>query len=89
MRIVSGAGGAAVVEVAQDALTDSQQTDGVWRLQTAELTVQGVVFEIKLAADAISQPSKGLFALAGSSKWTSRTARLPSAVTLLPTGFGC
>lgn len=68
LRIVSGAGGGAVVEVAQGTLTDSQQTDGVWRLQTAELTVQGVVFEIKLAADAIGQPSKGLFALAGSSK---------------------
>lgn len=68
LRIVSGAGGGAVVEVAQGALTSSQQPDGVWRLQTAELTVQGVAFEIKLVADAISQPSKGLFALAGSSK---------------------
>jgi len=68
LRIVSGAGSGAVVEVAQGVLTDSHQTDGVWRLQTAELTVQGVAFEIKLAADVIGQPSQGLFALAGSSK---------------------
>ena len=46
----------------------NQQPDGVWRLQTAELTVQGVAFEIKLSAGAISQPNQGLFVLSGSSK---------------------
>ena len=68
LHIVSGAGGGAVVEVAQTVFASNQQPDGVWRLQAAELTVQGVAFEIELVAGEIGQQRKGLFALADSSK---------------------
>ncbi len=68
LRIVGGAGGAAVVEVAQDLLTGGQQTDGVWRLRDAELSVQGVDFEVNVAADAVARSSRALFALSGGSK---------------------
>ncbi|MEO8270670.1 MAG: hypothetical protein ABI557_13185, partial [Aureliella sp.] len=68
LHIVGGAAGGAVVEVAHAALTSSQQPDGVWRLQNAELSVQGVAFEIEVVADATSQQRRGIFSLVDSSK---------------------
>lgn len=68
LRIVAGGGGGAVVEVAQEALINSQQPDGVWRLQAAKLEVQGVAFEIELPVEAAGPSRKGLFALTGSSQ---------------------
>ncbi len=70
LRIVGSASTAdkAVVEVSQEALVGSQQSDGVWHLQSAKLNVQGVAFEIQRTADAAGKSRKALFALHGSSQ---------------------
>lgn len=70
LRIVGSASsaGKAVVEVGPDALVGSQQPDGVWRLQTAKLNVQGVAFEIQRTADSSGKQRKALFALHGNSQ---------------------
>jgi serine/threonine protein kinase len=67
LRIVSGPGSSAVIEVAEDLIVASNESSGAINLQASKLKLRGIAFEATVPDD-VPVRRQGLFALRGSSQ---------------------
>ncbi len=67
LRIVSGTSAGAVIEVAEELMLASNETNGAVNLYDSKLKLRGIAFEARIP-DKVSLQRQGLFAMRGSSQ---------------------